>query len=200
MSKILISFIVISLSIVVTSSVSAKGSPSQGSQPTVVTGKQIQNKGENTQIQTSTREKERSETAIDHQSAVSEKVEELLTTKSAKGGIGQQISEFAQTQTQDQDEIVATINQLDARAGLVKRLIGSDLKAVKKLNQQLERNQERVKQLEQLKLQVSNSGDQTKLREMIEVLNQENTFLQDQIKLEENIPSLFGWLIKLFNK
>jgi len=170
-----------------------------------------QNQGQETQVQTSyqkeNQEKEstksaapRSQQALEHRSIVAAKVEELLTTQAAKGGIGSQISEFAQSQKKDEEEIVSTVEKLESRPKLVKNLFGPDFQQVKALEQIQERNRQRIQQLEQLKTKVANAGDLSKIREIVATLEQENNFLADQISLEKNSRSLFGWLLKLFSK
>jgi len=142
----------------------------------------------------------RSETARRHMSVVSQKVEELLTTQGAKGGIGQQISAVAREQQQAQEEIEGELDGLEARRGWVKKLFGPNHKAIRNLRQQMEQNQLRVQQLTQLQNQVANQADKTQLREAIQVLVEQNAALEERIQTEEQTGSLFGWLFKLFTK
>ncbi len=142
----------------------------------------------------------RSETARQNMSVVSQAVEELLTTQGAQGGIGQQISEVAKQQQQAQPEIEEQLNKLEARQGLTKRLFGPDYKAIRNLNRQTERNQLRIRELQQLQNQVTNQADETQIQGVVHALVEQNTALQDQIQNEEQVASLLGWLIKLFVK
>jgi len=184
---------------------------------------QNQNQGENSQLQVNTQEQEnleegqdeenegqakgqpksvspRSEVAREHMSVVAQTVEELLTTQGAKGGIGQQVSEVAREQQQAQQEIEGELDKLEARKGWMKKLFGSDYKAIRNLNQQTERNRLRIRQLEQLQTQVANQADQTQTQEAVQALVEQNTALEEQIQVEEQVGSLFGWLFKLFAK
>lgn len=184
---------------------------------------QTQNQGEDQQLQVATQEQEslqegqdeesegqaggqpksassRSETARQHMSAVAQTVEELLTTQGARGGIGQQVSAVAKEQQQAQQEIEGELDKLEARQGWMKKLFGPDYKAIKNLNQQMEQNRLRIQQLTQLQNQVANEADETQLQETIQALVEQNTALQDQIEAEEQVGSLFGWLIRLFIK
>ena len=142
----------------------------------------------------------RSETAREHMSVVAQTVEELLITQGAKGGIGQQVSEVAREQQQAQQEIEGELDKLEAKQGWMKKLFGPDYKAIKNLNQQIERNKLRTRQLEQLQTQVANQADQTQIQEAVQALIEQNTALEEQIQAEEQVGSLFGWLIKLFVK
>ncbi|MFH1280885.1 MAG: hypothetical protein ABII08_04730 [Candidatus Beckwithbacteria bacterium] len=171
-----------------------------------------QNQGEDQQLQVTTQEQEslqggqpksvspRSETAREHMSVVAQTVEELLTTQGAKGGIGQQVSEVAREQQQAQQEIEGELDKLGARQGWARKLFGPDYKAIKNLNQQIERNRLRIRQLEQLQTQVANVADQTQIQEAAQALVEQNTALEEQIQAEEQTGSLFGWLFKLFAK
>ncbi len=139
----------------------------------------------------------RSEIARQHMSVVAETVEELLTTQGAKGGIGQQISEVARQQQQAQEDIEEQVDKLEARRGLMKKLFGPDYKAIKNLNRQMGRNQLRIQQLEQLQTQVTNQADQTQIQGTVQAMVEQNTVLQEQVRAEEQVGSLFGWLFKL---
>ncbi|MBU2592518.1 MAG: hypothetical protein ABH867_04405 [Patescibacteria group bacterium] len=184
---------------------------------------QTQNQGEDQQLQVATQEQEslpegqdeenegqakgqpksvspRSETAREHISVVAQTVEELLTTQGAKGGIGQQVSEVAKEQQQAQQEIEGELDKLEARRGWTRKLFGPDYKAIKNLNQQMKRNRPRIRQLEQLQTQVTNQTDQAQIQEAVQALIGQNTALEEQIRAEEQVGSLLGWLFKLFTK
>ena len=178
-----------------------------------------QSEGEDTQIQTNTQEQEaegddqesqaqgmpkgespRSETAQEHMSAVAQKIEELLTTRTMQGGIGEQVRQVAQEQKQSQEQIQTELEKVDNRGGLLRSLIGPNYKALKNMQKQMEQNQLRIQQLEQLQNQLANQGDIAMVQETIQVLTEQNTALQDRIALEEQSGSLLGWLLKLFAK
>lgn len=137
----------------------------------------------------------RNENALEHMSEVAEKVQELLKLNPT-GGIGDEVREFAQTQNEAQTQIKEQLNKLEERGWVAKLLIGSDLKAVKNIKSQLNLNQVRIKQLEELKTKFTNAADQAKIQEMIQALTAENNSLQERIILEEQTKSLFGWLVK----
>jgi len=178
-----------------------------------------QNEGEDSQIQTNTQEQEnlgenqetqgqgmpkeispRSETATQNMSNVAQKVEELLTTETLQGGIGQQVKTIAQEQKTAQEQIRTELGKVDSRGGLLKSIIGPDFNALKNMQKQMEQNQLRIQQLVQLQNQLVNKGDITQVQEMAQSLTDQNIALQDRINLEEQSGSLFGWLFKLFAK
>ena len=174
-----------------------------------------QNQGEDQQLQVeNTQEQEslqakkdkglgsqnRSETARQNMSLIAQKVEELLASKEDQGGIGQQVKVIAQQQKQAQQEIKGQLDKLESRKGLMKKLFGPDRKAIKNLNRQMEQNQLRIEQLQQQQTEVVNQADQTQIEEAVQALVEQNTALQDQVRFEEQIGSLFGWLAKLLAK
>ena len=177
----------------------------------------MQNESEDSEIQTNIQEQEaqgddqqaqgqgmpkgvppRSETAQEHMSNVASKVEELLTTKTMQGGIGEQVRQIAQQQKTAQQEIQTELGKVDSRGGLLKSIIGPDFNALKNMQKQMEQNQLRITQLEQLQNQLTNQGDMTMVQETIQALTEQNTALQDRINLEERAGGMFGWLFKLF--
>ena len=155
---------------------------------------QTKNQGEETMLQVNTAEKETLG------SIVSQKVEELLNDESLEKGIGQQVKQFVQEQKQTQDKIQEHLNLAESRNNLLKSFIGPDYKSLQNAKAQLEQNQMRVKNLEELKLQLTNQSDITMVTETIQALVEQNTALQAQIEEEESSNSLLGWLFKLFTK
>lgn len=175
---------------------------------------QAQNQGENTQVKTSNQEREnfgsgsanakklspRSETAREHMSVVAQRVEELLTSRTAKGGIGPQISEFAKQQKQSQEKVDEAIETVESRSGFAKLLLGPNFKALDKIEEQVEQNQQRIEVLQQLEAQVTNQADKTKLQETVQAVLQQNTALQELVNAEARVRSVFGWLVKLISR
>ena len=168
-----------------------------------------QNEGENSQLKVSTQEQEdlgenqddglenRNQNAIENMSKVATQVQQLLQMKTS-GGIGEQVRQIAQEQNQAQTQTQDQINKLESRKGIAKSLLGPDYGAIKSLKTLLEQNQLRIQQLEQLKNQLSNSGDIAMVQETIQALVQENTSLQELINTEEQTRSFFGWLFRMF--
>lgn len=172
---------------------------------------QTQNQGEDSQLQVNTQEQEnlgdgqgeglqnRNQKALENMSNVAKQVQQLLQVRTT-GGIGEQVRQIAQEQKQTQDQIKTELGKIDSRGGLLKKLIGPDYKALKKIQKQMDQNQLRIQQLEQLQNQLTNQGDITMVQEAIQALAEQNTALQDKIALENQSGSLFGWLFKSFAK
>lgn len=144
---------------------------------------QTQNQGESTQLQVATQH-----------------MEQLMEMEGLGEEVGNRVRTIAQEQVQTQTQIQTQLNKLESRSGLRKRLFGPDYGAIKNLRQQMEENRLRIQQLTQLMNQVTNQADETQLKEAIQALVEQNTSLEEQIQAEEQVGSIFGWLIKLFVK
>lgn len=160
-----------------------------------------QNQGEDSQLSVKTQESEQLNQDIDDSmTKVSDQVHELIETVGAKGGIGQEVKEIAQSQTKLQDEIVSDVTKLNSRGTAKKFFIGSDKKLIKSMEQKMEQNRLMIKQLEELKLQTKNSEDLQQLQETIDLMTYQNTSLQNKIDKENKSNGMFGWLVNLFIK
>lgn len=150
--------------------------------------------GEGTQNETSPR----SGAATQSVSKAAQKVEELLTTKTIQGGIGQQVKVIAQEQKSAQVQIQTALGKVEGRVGILKAIIGPDFNALKNMQKQMEQNQLRIQQLEELQSQLVNQEEIDQVQETIRAMVDQNVALQDRIALEEKSFSAFGWLFKLF--
>jgi len=187
------------------------------------TGMQVQNQvktqnaGEESQLQVKTQEQEsqgdsqggqgtpkdgspRNEMAQEKMSTVANKVDELLMIKTTQGGIGEQVKKLAQAQKQAQVEIEGELDKVNGRGNLIKALIGPNYGALKNAEKIMEQNQLRIKELSQLQIQLTSQADITLVQATIQALTEQNTALQDQVVLETQSKSMFGWLFKLFAK
>ncbi|MFA6981862.1 MAG: hypothetical protein WC243_02480 [Patescibacteria group bacterium] len=165
-----------------------------------------QNQGEDTQLKVNTNTAEesqfgtgRSEVARQHMSAVSEAVEDFLSTGNKTGGIGKQVSDVAKLQQEAQVEIGETLGKIDNRGGFMRVLLGHNAGAVREMKQLMEQNQLRIQQLQELMTQTVNQGEVTQLRLMIQAMVDQNTALEDQVMVEEQDRGMFGWISALFN-
>ena len=162
---------------------------------------QTKNQGEEKQLEVKTQESEElNKTVDDSFTKVSDQVHELINTVGAKGGIGQQVKEIAQSQTKLQDEIKSSFSQINSRSSAAKLFFGSDKKTIKTMTQQMEQNRLMIQQLEELKLQTKNAADLQQLQETIDLMTYQNNSLQEVVNKETKINGMFGWLVNLFNK
>lgn len=189
--------------------------------PTATTGNQIRNQNQvqtenqetDQRLQIQTQEQEqtkatqggmmgvqnRSQNANENMSAVAEKVQELLQIRES-GGIGEQIKKIAQEQSGAQKVIEHNTEKIRSRGALQKFLIGSDYGAIKALKAQLELNQLRITQLENLKMELIGTQDGVTVQSTIDAFVQQNSSLYEQIESEEKVKSIFGWMFRFFAK
>lgn len=142
----------------------------------------------------------RSENARLHMSIVAKAVEELLRFGDELDDrtIGEQIREIAQQHGQSVEKIAEDEDTLSQRSGVLKFLIGPDYAAIDEINQQMEQIRNQVRELNQIRTQLQNEGDQTELQNQIQILELQLNSFQNSLNSQEEVFSLFGWLAKLF--
>lgn len=153
----------------------------QGNQVSNQNQIQTQNQGEDQQIMVAT-----------------EQMQQLMDMEGLDEEVGEKVKIIAQQQVQAQNQIEVQVEKLQSKSGILKMLFGPDYDAIQSLKQQMQQNQQRIQQLQTLANEVKNEEDQIQVEKAISTLVEENTVLQDKIKTEENINSIFGWLIRLF--
>lgn len=162
---------------------------------------EIQNQGEEQQLSVQTQEDEQISRNIDENfRQVSNQVQQLVETVGGRSDVGQEIKDMIQSQVKLQESIKVNISQLASRSALSKFFIGSDKGIIREIEQQREQNRLMIQQLEELKLQVVNSGDLDQIQQTINLLNYQNTSLEEKIETENKVNGLFGWLVNLFNR
>jgi len=137
----------------------------------------------------STSEQRRSQVAI--------AVQAMLQIADRNGGIGQQVKTIAQTQTQNQEKLEKNLEKIQSRSGFAKFFIGANYGEIKDAKKTLEQNKEQIKQMNQVRTQLSNQGDQQQLAEQIKVLEKANQEIETLMEDAQKGFSLFGWLNKL---
>jgi hypothetical protein len=143
---------------------------------------QVQNKGQETQLMVATQQ-----------------VQQLMDVEGLTVEVGDKIRTLAKEQVGAQEQIKTQLDRLESKSNFMKKLFGPDFGAIKNLNQLMEQNRLRIQELQQLQNQVTNQAEKTQLQEAIQTLLNQNTDLREQVKAEEKVGSIFGWLIKLFN-
>lgn len=135
-----------------------------------------------------------------NRSIVAEKVQELLDMEDRVGGIGKQIRVIAQNQNQSQKTVDVEVKKLEKRKGFMKMFFGPDYRALGNITKEMEQNQIRIRQLNQIKTQVSNEADVSTIRETVQAIIEENQQLGERITEENGSKSMFGWLFRYLNK
>jgi hypothetical protein len=169
---------------------------------------ETQNQGEDQLLKVSTQEQESlnsqggsmsGQSVIKSVNSATKNAEDILNTSMVKGGPGEKIQDIVKSQALAQTQITTEVQKLDSRKGIAKSFIGPDYKAIKTLTQQMEQNQLRITELEQLKNQLVSQGDITMVQETIQAFVDQNTALQEKIASEEKTGSVFGWFFKFFS-
>jgi hypothetical protein len=189
--------------------------PAQGTQAgnVVNTGEQnaVKNQGENTQIQTQeqnavqtqdsgedkTSKGKDTNPSEQKRSQVANAVQTMLQIADRDGGVGKQVKVIAQTQNQNQVKLEQSVEKIQSRGGLVKFFIGANYSEIRDAQKTLDQNKEQIRQLNQIRTQLSNQGDQQQLAEQIKVLEQSNQGIETILANNQSGFSVFGWLNKL---
>jgi len=137
----------------------------------------------------------------EHQSAVANFVQALVKVADReKGGIGEQVRTVAQQQNQAVASTTAAMEKIQTRSKAKTFLIGTDYKNTGQLRSEMVQTQSRIEQLTRLTEQAKNAADKTTLQAQIQTMEQEQSKIETFLKANESKFSLFGWLVKLFNK
>lgn len=130
-------------------------------------------------------------------SQVASAVQAMLQIADRDSGVGQQIRIIAQNQNQNQVKLEKNIENIKKRGGITKFFIGANYKEIKDARKTLEQNKNQIEQLNQIRTQLINGGDQEQLSEQIKLLEQSNQEIEALIEEAQGGFSLFGWLNKI---
>ena len=128
-----------------------------------------------------------------------QQIQKLMEMDIVDEEVGEKLGAVAQKQVQAQAQIQSQLDKLESRSRHVKALIGPNYKAIENIKRQIEQNELRISELQQLQTQVKSQADLSQIQEAVLALVAQNTALQQRLQTEENVGSLFGWLIRLFN-
>ncbi len=110
--------------------------------------------------------------------------------------LGQKLENSAKVYLLSEDKVNQALDTADTRTGIAKFFIGPNYEALGTVKTQLEQNQIKIQEINQIHAQLQNEADQTELKVAIQTLEEQNTALQDQLDGEEEVFSLFGWLMR----
>ena len=175
----------------------------------------VMNKGENTQIQTQeqnavqtgdetkgneNKENKEQLNAESYRNAVASFVQGLLAVADRESGIGQEVRVIAQQQNNIKVRTSDLINAVENRNKVKTFFIGTSYKNLGELRSQMVQARNQVEQLKKLSESAENEQSKIELQNQIQVLEQEQTRINDFITQNESQFSLFGWAVKLFRK
>lgn len=137
--------------------------------------------------------------AQERMSDVAKRVQEILANQEAKGGIGLLVREVAQAQNEKLATLSANLEQVEARQGLAKWLLGSDRKALLNVKKEATEIDSRIAQLES-GLDLLAENDRELALDLIEELKAQRAELLSVVEEKETEFSVSGWLRKLFGQ
>jgi len=139
--------------------------------------------------------------AEEHKSTVANFVQSLLSVANREqGGIGEQVRVITQQQNDSEATTSQAMEKVQTRNKIKTFLFGTDYKNLGGLRSEIVQTRNRLEQLNRVMENVQNEGDKTELQNQIQTLEQEQTKIENFIKVQEGKFSLFGWLVKMFNK
>ncbi len=138
--------------------------------------------------------------AAEHQSAVSTFVKSILKVADKESGIGKEVKAIAKEQDEAKAKVAEEINKIQNRNKIKTFFIGTDYKNAGQLRSEMVKTRNRLEQLNKLMEKAKSAANKTTLQAQIQTLEQERTKIDDFLKANEGKFSLFGWLVKLFNK
>jgi len=138
----------------------------------------------------------------EHRSAVAEIVSQLNSIAGKDNNIGEEIRQVAQEQSTSTENVAAKIDKIESRSKIKTFLIGSDYKNLGALRSEMVTSANQISRLEKALERAATSTDEvkTELTAQINAMEQEQTKVETFIQGQEGKFSLFGWLVKFFNR
>lgn len=136
----------------------------------------------------------------EHRGVVATFVQGLLNVADREGGIGEQVRVIAREQNESVSSTIRAVEKVQIRNKVKTFLIGSDYKNLGALRSAMVEVRNRLEKLDKLMEDALSDDDKTELQNQVDALGQERTKIEDFVKAREGKFSLFGWLVKLFNK
>lgn len=133
----------------------------------------------------------------EHRSQVADSVHKLLNVADHNGKLGEEIRKIAHEQASSSEDVLEAIDKVEKRGKLKTFLIGTDYKNLGALRSEIAKTEAR---LEALKREMDKfiPLEQTVIETEISKLEDEQDKLESFVEDNEEVFSLFGWAIKLF--
>jgi cytoskeletal protein RodZ len=135
-----------------------------------------------------------------HRSEVAKVVQSLVKVANKDSNIGEEVRAVAQQEKDSGDKVKEKMNTVEKRNGFKTFLIGSDYKNLGDLRSELVTTQNNLDRLNVALEKTTSSTTKAELQTQIDKLSTILTNAKNFIKSEEGKFSLFGWLLKMFNK
>jgi len=128
-------------------------------------------------------------------------VHSLLAMENLTGGIGRNVSQIAREFNNSVQATIRAEERIQTRRGILRFFVGGDGEAAEEIEQEVNRNRERIQQLTQLRQQCNCSEEvQAMLQEKIQAMEQEQNRLQQLSQNEKQNRGIFGWILGLFGR
>lgn len=148
----------------------------------------------------STTDSKATTTGQEHRSEVAAYVQGLLRIADRDaGGIGSQVRVIAREQNDSGTTTAQARAQIETRGKFKTFLIGSDYKNIGIIRSELAQTEKRIARLEALAVSSTVAADKDELNLQIQALKDDKVKLELFVEARENVFSLFGWFVKLFN-
>ncbi len=124
------------------------------------------------------------------------------STQYLSSNLGQEVKLMAQQQNESESTTIQAVEQIQNRNKVQTFLFGSDYENLGVLRTEIVQTRNRIQQLTMLMENATGEDNSyiEAVREQIQNLEQEQENLENFVAEQENSFSLFGWLVKLFNK
>lgn len=131
---------------------------------------------------------------------IGERLSNLIGDEKIDNEITNQIENFFNKNENIQNDAQEQLKTLQSKQGIIRKLFGTDQRIVENLEKQIKINEEKLNQLEKLKLNINDEQARQEIEKIIENTNQENQKLADQIRNEKNIRGALSWFVDIGKK
>ena len=145
-------------------------------------------------------EKATSSMGEQHRNRVSKIVQELNNVADRDNGIGDEVKIVAQEEKEISEKVKEKMEKIEKRGGFKTFLIGSDYKNLGALRSDLVTTKNHIERLNKALERAISSSTQAELETQIKDLTDIQTKAETFTKSMESKFSLFGWMVKMFNK
>jgi len=124
-------------------------------------------------------------------------VHALLAMENLTGGIGRNVSQIAREFNNSAQATIRAEERIQTRNMLMSFFFGGDEQAAEEMEQEVNRNRERIQELKRL-MQECECEEEVKamLQEQIQNMEQEQNRIQELAQNEKKSKGIFGWLWK----
>ena len=170
---------------------------------------QTENQGEETQLKVTSefQEKEGTATATENKGEttsqgkmdeVGKQLDNLLNSNKSFNGKADELKDIAESQKKKQSEMDEDLKKMEGKSSFAKFFFGPDYDSIERMKQKIEQNKVQIQKLEQIQTQLTNQEELDQIKLVIQAMVEQNTALQNEIEDEEEVFSLFGWLVRYF--